>query len=79
VIFVGGDITNMVDLGGEVEFSLGEDPEHMEKFVFTEARMVFIPAGLYHSPLNFKKVNDPSKPILFHDLYFAPSYTRLGK
>lgn len=79
VIFVGGDITNMVDLGGEVEFSLGEDPEHMEKFLFTEARMVFIPAGLYHSPLNFKKVNDPSKPILFHDLYFAPKYSRVEK
>jgi hypothetical protein len=79
VIFVGGDITNMVDLGGEVEFSLGEDPEHMEKFVFTEARQVFIPAGLYHSPLNFKKVNDPSKPILFHDLFFAPKYSRLDE
>jgi hypothetical protein len=79
VIFVGGDITNMMDLGGEVEFSLGRDPEHMEKFVFTEARMVYIPAGLYHSPLNFKRVNDPSKPILFHDLYFAPEYARLPK
>ena len=51
----------------------------MEKFTFTEARMVYIPAGLYHSPLNFKKVNDPSKPILFHDLYFAPEYRRLEK
>ena len=41
--------------------------------------MVYIPAGLYHSPLNFKKVDDPSKPILFHDLYFAPQYRRLEK
>ncbi len=79
VIFVGGDITNMLDLGGEVEFSLGEDPGHMEKFVLTEARMIFVPAGLYHSPLNFKKINDPSKPILFHDLFFAPEYARLPK
>jgi hypothetical protein len=31
---------------------------------------------LYHGPLNFKKINDPKKPILFHDLFFAPEYKR---
>jgi len=76
ILFVGGDTTNMKDLGGEVELSLGPDPEHMEKFTFTEATAVYVPAGLYHAPLNFKKINDPSKPILFHDLFFAPEYSR---
>jgi hypothetical protein len=76
VMFVGGDITNMLDLGGEAEFWLGEDPDHMEQFVFTEAKMFFVPAGLYHSPLKFNKINDPSKPILFHDLFFASQYSR---
>ena len=71
LLFVGGDLTNMVDLGGEVELTLGEDLEHIEKFVFTTATWVFVPAGLYHTPLIFKKVNDPKKPILFHDFYLG--------
>ena len=76
LIFVGGDTSNMVDLGGEVELTLSEDGINKEKFVITEATNVFIPKGLYHCPLNFKKINDPRKPILFHDLFFSPEYKR---
>jgi hypothetical protein len=76
LIFAGGDVNNMVDLGGEVELTLSEDGVNLEKFVFTEATMVYLPPGLYHGPLNFKKVNDPTKPILFHDLFFSSEYKR---
>jgi len=76
LIFVGGDLTNMPDLGGEVELTLSRDGKHLEKFVITTATTVFVPAGLYHCPLNFKKINDPKKPILFHDLFFSPEYKR---
>ncbi|MFH1647501.1 MAG: hypothetical protein ABID71_07460 [Chloroflexota bacterium] len=78
LMFVGGDINNMLDLGGEVELTLGEEGKPLEKFVFTKATMVFVPAGLLHCPLNFKKVNDPRKPILFHDFFFSPEYKRKG-
>jgi hypothetical protein len=71
LLFTGGDINNMVDLGGEVELTLSEDGKNLEKFVFTKATWVFVPRGLYHCPLNFKKINDPSKPILFHDFFFG--------
>ena len=76
LIFVGGDLTNMPDLGGEVELTLSLDGKNLEKFVITRATTVFVPAGLYHCPLNFKKINDPQKPILFHDLFFSPEYKR---
>jgi hypothetical protein len=76
LIFVGGDLTNMPDLGGVVELTLSRDGKKLEKFVITEACTVYVPAGLYHCPLNFKKVNDPKKPILFHDLFFSPEYKR---
>jgi hypothetical protein len=76
LIFVGGDLTNMPDLGGEVELTLSFDGKNLEKFVITEACNVYVPAGMYHCPLNFKKVNDPRKPILFHDLFFSPEYKR---
>jgi len=48
-----------------------------KKFIITEATNVFIPKGLYHCPLNFKKIYDPQKPILFHDLFFAADYKRI--
>jgi len=76
LIFAGGDLTNMPDLGGVVELTLSRDGKNLEKFVITEATTVFVPAGLYHCPLNFKKINDPKKPILFHDLFFSPEYKR---
>ena len=76
LLFVGGDTNNMLDLGGEVELTLSEDGKNLEKFVFTTATMVYVPAGLYHCPLNIKKVNDPNKPILFHDFFLASEYKR---
>lgn len=78
LIFVGGDMKNMPDLGGEVELTLGEEEGKLEKFVFTTATTVYVPAGMLHCPLNFKKVNNPDKPILFHDLFFSREYKRRG-
>lgn len=75
LIFIGGDATNMLDLGGEVELSLGDDENNLEKFIFTTSTMVHIAGGLWHCPLNFKKVNDPAKPIIFENLMFTTKYT----
>jgi hypothetical protein len=71
LIFVGSDPNNLLDLGGEVELTLSEDGKNFEKFVFTKATFVSVPRGLYHCPLNFKKINDPMKPIMFHDFYLG--------
>ena len=76
LIFSGGDLTNMIDLGGEVELFLSLDNQVLEKFIITEATAVFIPAGLYHCPLNFKEVNDPQKPILFQNIILSSEYKR---
>jgi hypothetical protein len=75
LMFIGGDATNMLDLGGEVELSLGDDEDHMEKFVFTTSTVVHIVGGLWHCPLNFKRVNDAAKPIIFTNLMFTTKYT----
>jgi hypothetical protein len=76
IIFAGGDLTRMPYLGGEVELGLSLDGKNVETFVITTATTVFVPAGLYHCPLNFKRIDDPAKPILFHDLFFSPEYKR---
>lgn len=79
LIFVGGDMKNMTDLGGVVELTLGENMNKLKKFAFTKATTVYVPAGLLHCPLNFKKVNDPKKPILFHDFFLSREYKRKKK
>jgi hypothetical protein len=75
LMFIGGDTTNLLNLGGEVEFSLGDDPDNMEKFVFTSPTVVHMTKGLWHCPLNFKRVDDPAKPVLFTNLMFTTDYT----
>lgn len=77
LFFTGGDATNMPDLGGVIELTLSKDGKNPEKFTITEATCVYVPAGLYHCPLNFKKVNDPKKPIIFQNLYFTSDYKKL--
>jgi hypothetical protein len=76
LIFAGGNLNDLPDLGGVVELTLGFEGRPLRKFVFTEAAMVFIPKGMLHCPLEFKEVRDPHYPILFHDFYFAPEYHR---
>jgi len=79
LFFSGGDGSNMPALGGVVELTLSKDGKKLEKFTITEATCVFIPAGLYHCPLNFKKINDPKKPVIFQNLYFTSNYKKLTK
>lgn len=73
LIFSGMEADDLVDLGGIIEFTLSEDGKTMEKHVITKTTTVYIPAGLYHGPLVFKKV---TKPILTMDLYFSQKYER---
>ena len=70
LIFLGGNSKDIQDFGGEVELSLGEEGE---KHVINSATIVRIPKGLYHGPLNFKRID---KPIVFIDVYLAPEYIR---
>jgi hypothetical protein len=76
LMFVGGNLNNMFHLGGEVELTLSLDGVNTETFTFTQATFVWVPKGLYHCPLIFKSIDDPLKPILFHDLIFANVYLR---
>jgi hypothetical protein len=71
MMFFGGDVNNLMELGGEVEFSLGEPDGKLEKLVFTQPAIVYVRAGMRHGPLNFKKINDPKKPILYNDITFT--------
>ena len=54
IAFFGTDLDNPQHLGAEVELWL-ED----EKHIITKSSLVFVPAGLKHCPLTFKRVDRP--------------------
>jgi hypothetical protein len=70
LVFLGADSMNVEDFGAEVELSLGEEGE---KQIITSSTFVYVPKGLVHCPLNFKRID---KPIVFQEILLAPSYKR---
>ena len=69
LVFLGSDPDNIRDLGCEVEMSIG--PE-MERHVFTESNLVYIPADLVHGPIRFRNLR---RPFIFIQAVRAPKLT----
>jgi hypothetical protein len=57
-LFFGLDPHDTLNLGGEVEFWLGEGDE-AEKFVTTKATAEWVPANVVHNPHYFRRVDRP--------------------
>jgi hypothetical protein len=75
--FIGGDPMNFKEFGAEVEFVIGEG-EEAETHIITTTTWVYVPSGVLHCPLDFKRVD---KPIMFGHIMFAPTFesTIVGK
>jgi hypothetical protein len=54
LMFFGSDPERPHDLGGEVELWIGG-----EKYLITESAMVFVPKGVSHCPMIFRRVDRP--------------------
>ena len=71
LIFLGADLPDLCSsFDAEIDLWMGAE---MEKHTITKTTIVFIPKGMQHAPLNFRKIN---KPVLFHALYLGPSLDR---
>lgn len=68
--FMGSNPKDTDDFGAEIEISMGKEGE---KQVIDTPTVVFIPKGMGHSPINFKKVH---KPIIFCSIYMAQEYVK---
>jgi hypothetical protein len=67
--FLAGNVPDCFsEFDAEAEIYLGKE---QEKYVITQPTIVFIPKGLLHCPLEFKKVN---KPLLFVMILLTPSF-----
>ncbi|MFX1538176.1 MAG: hypothetical protein ACFFDI_28610 [Promethearchaeota archaeon] len=70
--FLGADTQNMENFEAEVELSLGREREIQR---ITEPTVVYVPKGLAHCPINFKRID---KPIIFLDISFTSDYKKGG-
>jgi len=69
--FLGGKLPDVFDFKAEIDFLIGEEGE---KHIIDKATIIFIPKGLVHCPLNFRRIDEP---ILFHAILLAPRFTKL--
>ena len=58
VLHIGGDPNNPEDLGAEIEFSVGGQP-----LVFDTTSGIFVPAGVKHGPVVWKRLTRPHLQI----------------
>jgi hypothetical protein len=71
LIFLGGQLLDLFSsFDAEIDFWIGEE---MEKYVITKPTIIFIPKGLPHTPLDFRKI---VKPVLFSALLLTPKFTK---
>jgi hypothetical protein len=63
------------DFDAEIEVTLGDDEKNGVKHIITAPAAIYVAAGLYHGPINFKTIN---KPILFIDVAATAKYSRVG-
>jgi hypothetical protein len=54
VLHIGSDPDNPEDLGGEIEYVMAGEP-----LVFNKTSALFVPAGVKHGPLTWKKFSRP--------------------
>lgn len=57
VTFIGNNVEDPYDLGGEIEFWLEDEPQ-----ILIKSCLIFIPKGMYHGPLVIRRVDRP----IFH-------------
>lgn len=70
LLFLSLDPDNMADLGGEVELWMGD-----EKHMITQSTAVFVPKGMWHTPLIFRRVD---RPYLFCAISFTTKYSHFN-
>lgn len=68
--FIGLGTHGLDELGAEIELGLGEE---QEQYIITTPTSVYIPKGLVHCPLNFKKVD---RPLLLIHSSLTSKYTK---
>lgn len=74
LFFTGADINAFFEFDAEIEIQLGENPDDLETYIITEPTVIRVPPGLWHGPVNVKRIG---APINFMPFYPAGNYGRI--
>ena len=74
IIFYGTNPDDISDLGGIVEFTIGENKDDLTVFTIDKSTIFYIRPGLWHSPMVFTKINDINRPIVFCEVSYAGAF-----
>ncbi len=71
LIFLGAEPPDVFgSFDAEIDFWMGEEQEY---YLINKATIIYIPAGMSHTPLDFRKIN---KPVLFTALLLSPKFEK---
>ena len=71
LIFLGAQLPDLCkSFDAEIDLWMGEE---MEKHTITESTIVYVPKGLQHTPMNFKRID---KPVLLINITMSPEYKK---
>ena len=62
IFFTGSNPLDLFDFDCEIEFFMGDDPDHLETKIITKPTVVRLPPTVWHCPIKFRKVK---KPLMF--------------
>ena len=71
--FIGGNLENIREFDAEIEVYMGEEGE---KNIVNSTSIVHIPPGVFHGPINFKRVD---KPIIVSFIALTGVYSSIEK
>ena len=71
LVFLGGNLENMFDFDADI--SMGKE---QEIYPINRSTIIYIPKGLFHCPINFKRIG---KPVLFQPIPLTPAYYTMGE
>jgi hypothetical protein len=74
--FVGADPMDIFNFDCEIEFSVGDDPDHMESRTIDRPTVVRLPADIWHGPIRFLKMGTP---ILFQASFLSGAYGEIER
>jgi hypothetical protein len=71
IFFTGSNPMNLFDFDCEIEFFIGDDPDHLESRMITKPTVVRLPPNVWHCPIKFRKMN---KPVMFQAAFMSGTW-----
>ena len=74
LVFLGGTFPNLFDFDADIELTIGKPGVDAEVYYITKPTVIRFPAGVYHNPLQFKRVG---KPIFFQAMLMQDMFSSI--